>query len=213
MPRPGSFPLLVWPLEAMAAVSDALVVVARAEDHDVVSQVVDGLELGRPSVVVVGGATRHQSEAAGLTAARELGAVSDDDVIAVHDGARPLVSTELVSRLYAVAAAEGGAWPATAAPDVYRPTDGGLEAPAGELVRAQTPQAFRAACLLAAYDAAAVSGFEGTDTLETVLRHGDLDCVMVEGDPTNIKLTYPADFELAERLLGAGEDHRRPTDA
>ncbi len=197
----GGRPLLARPLEVLGATSDAVVAVARADDRDIVADLLDGLDLGRPHAVVTGGSTRHRSEVAGLAAAHDLGGSGETDLIAVHDGARPLVTADLVERLYAEADRVGGAWPALAAVGLYRPRGSGLERPDGELLRAQTPQVFRAAGLLAAYQRAAAAGFEGTDTLETVLRHGRLMCVAVEGDPTNLKVTYPHDFALAERLL------------
>ncbi len=206
--RVGDRPLLTRPVEVLAGASDAIVAVARRADVETVSDLLARLDLERPHAVVAGGASRHRSEVAGLAAASELGACDAADLIAVHDGARPLVTAELVERLYAEAERVGGAWPALAAHSVYRPAHGGLQ-PAGELLRAQTPQVFRAAALHAAYERAAAAGFEGTDTLETVLRHGDLECGCVEGDPVNIKVTYPDDFTLAERLLAAREGQRR----
>jgi 2-C-methyl-D-erythritol 4-phosphate cytidylyltransferase len=68
---------------------------------------------------------------------------------------------------------------------------------ASTLRRMQTPQAFHAAGLLAAYRAATAAGFHGVDTAETVERHGDLEVVVVAGDPDNRKVTYADDLAIA----------------
>ena len=62
----------------------------------------------------------------------------------------------------------------------------------------QTPQAFHAAGLLAAYRTATAAGFHGVDTAETVERHGDLPIAVVLGDPDNRKVTFVDDLRAAE---------------
>jgi 2-C-methyl-D-erythritol 4-phosphate cytidylyltransferase len=69
------------------------------------------------------------------------------------------------------------------------------------LVRVQTPQAFRSSLLLAAYQAAAVDGFTGTDTAACVERYEGLAVHVVDGDPRNIKVTYADDLFTAELIL------------
>jgi 2-C-methyl-D-erythritol 4-phosphate cytidylyltransferase len=71
------------------------------------------------------------------------------------------------------------------------------------LSRVQTPQAFRAKDLLAAYTDALRAGFQGTDTASTVERFSDLVVQTVAGSRTNLKVTYPHDLFLAEQLLAA----------
>ena len=79
----------------------------------------------------------------------------------------------------------------------------------GELVGVQTPQAFRAAPLLAAYRAADRDGFVGTDTASCVEAYTDLEIRCVPSPATNVKITYPHDVALAERLLRRRESGRR----
>ena len=74
---------------------------------------------------------------------------------------------------------------------------------AAGLVGVQTPQAFRARALLAAFERAADDGFEGTDTAATFSRYADLPVVAVTSGATNLKVTWPEDLALAEALLGA----------
>jgi 2-C-methyl-D-erythritol 4-phosphate cytidylyltransferase len=69
------------------------------------------------------------------------------------------------------------------------------------MVRVQTPQAFRGAPLLSAYQAAASDGFTGTDTASCVERYEGLPVQVVSGDPRNIKVTYADDLFTAELIL------------
>ena len=89
-------------------------------------------------------------------------------MVAIHDGARPLASSALFAAVLAAAREHGGALPAAPLPGLVTAE---LGAVAGDLVGVQTPQAFRAAPLLAAYRSAAADGFEGTDTAATFERY------------------------------------------
>ncbi len=124
----------------------------------------------------------------------------------IHDGARPLVSAALVRSVLAAARADGGAVPGLPHDDLAVVDGGGhLTGPArAGLVSVQTPQGFRAAPLLAAYEAAARVGFSGTDTAACVERFADLPVVGVLGDPRNLKITYAHDLALAEVLRAPG---------
>ncbi len=190
------------------------VLVARAQDLDLARQVL-ALECpGLPVELVVGGASRHASEQAALdhlAPAIRAGAV---DVVAIHDGARPLAGTDLFRRVLDVAAASGGAVPALPAGGLIPARDPGVEPghrpdgliPAGAtggLVRVQTPQAFRAAPLLEAYAAARAAGYQGTDTSACLEAHSPVPVRTVPGHRHNLKVTYAGDLPLAERLLAA----------
>ncbi len=72
---------------------------------------------------------------------------------------------------------------------------------AGELAGVQTPQAFRAVPLLEAHRRAAEDGYESTDTAACFERYADLPVVAVHGGPGNLKVTFPEDVAVAERLL------------
>ncbi|HEY1117445.1 MAG TPA: 2-C-methyl-D-erythritol 4-phosphate cytidylyltransferase, partial [Acidimicrobiales bacterium] len=92
----------------------------------------------------------------------------------------------------------GGALPATAAQSLLTRDLRPLEQ---QVVGVQTPQAFRAAPLLAAYRAADADGFEGTDTAATFERYAGLPVLAVPSPSTNLKVTWPEDLALAEGLL------------
>ena len=193
-------PVLAHSLRTAAEVADLVVVVVRPGTRRRSAAVVDA-EAGVPVETVAGGATRHASEwsALQLLAGRIEG--GEIDLVAIHDAARPLASPGLWRAVLAAAGEQGGALPTRPAAGVVS-TDGLTAPPPGEQwVGVQTPQAFRARPLLASYVAAQRDGFEGTDTAACVAAYSDLAVVAVPGEATNLKVTYPEDVTLAERLL------------
>ncbi|MGZ5391982.1 MAG: IspD/TarI family cytidylyltransferase [Mycobacterium sp.] len=150
---------------------------------------------------VEGGDSRHASETnvlAYLATDIESGSV---DVVVIHDAARPLAGPDMFVTALAVAREFGGAIPAIPAADVIRTSDDDDVESMSDLVRVQTPQAFRAAALLAAYRAAAREGLEGTDTSSCVEAFTDIDVRTFRGEQRNLKVTYAPDIAVAERLL------------
>ena len=147
-------------------------------------------------VLVPGGATRDASVRAGLAA---LAGAPPDHVL-IHDGARPFPGAAMVARLVAALATHPGAAPALPVTDALWRGAGGLVAGVQDrtgLYRAQTPQAFRFGAIQAAH--AAHPGGAADDV--EVARAAGLDVAIVEGDEDNLKLTWPADFDRAERIL------------
>jgi len=195
----GDRPVLAWSVRDALAVEDVrrVLVVVRAGEADAVAEALAPV-LGDAEVgVVEGGATRHASEWAALQALApeiESGAI---DVVAIHDGARPLAGSALFAATVAAARAHGGAIPGVRLPGLLALD--GRELPA-ELDGVQTPQAFRAPDLLAAYAAAAADGFDGTDTAACWSRYSGLPVAAVPSSPRNLKVTFPEDLELALRL-------------
>lgn len=174
-----------------------LVLVIRPQDRGMAEEVVAGSEITTPWRMVGGGRSRHRSELRGLEALSDRIGDGKLDLVAIHDGARPFLSSSLLEKLFWTAHLHGGAVPTMTleGPTFSVSEDGDLVA-LGEdrLHRAQTPQVFRASELLAAYHRAREAGFEGVDTAETVSRFSDLATRAVSGDPANIKLTFPEDF-------------------
>jgi 2-C-methyl-D-erythritol 4-phosphate cytidylyltransferase len=175
-----------------------IVLVVRPDDRGAVREAV-APHLGAHDLWVVdGGAQRHDSE---WQALRTLAAEIEDgelDVVAIHDAARPLAPASLWRAVIDTAAEHGGAIPVVPIPRLSR-RDGSLAA-AG-LVGVQTPQAFRAKELLAAYRQADEDGFVGTDTAACLERYADINLVGVPSSAANLKVTFPEDVELAESLL------------
>lgn len=149
---------------------------------------------------ILGGETRRQSVRNGLEAlAREGGA----DVVLIHDAARPLLPGAVVERLVEALRGADGAVPVLPMVDsIARAADGlGESVPREDIVRVQTPQAFRFDAILAAHRA--WSGeTEPTDDAQ-VARASGLKVAMVEGDSMLDKITFAEDFERAERALAS----------
>ncbi|WP_457112085.1 IspD/TarI family cytidylyltransferase [Marmoricola sp. URHA0025 HA25] len=177
-----------------------VVVVIRPDDRP---DVADALapHLGVHDVWLVdGGDERHDSEYLALQALRDDIERGEIDVVAIHDGARPLASAALFRAVIDVAARDGAAVPAVVAGRLST-ADGALAADG--LVAVQTPQAFDARALLAAYDAARADGFAGTDTAAFLERYADLAVHAVAGERRNLKITFADDLRLAEELVGS----------
>jgi 2-C-methyl-D-erythritol 4-phosphate cytidylyltransferase len=217
----GGRSVLARSLDLMAGTAGVgvVVLVVRPQDRDLADAVLG--EVGVPVELAFGGATRQDSELAGLRllAPRIRGGAVD--AVLIHDGARPMASRALVAAVLAATREHGGAVPglwradlATVAEIAHDPADGAagngasgathverLAAPAPGLVAVQTPQGFRAGPLLAAYEAAAACGFVGTDTASCVARFTDLPVLRLAGEDRNIKITYAHDLEVADAVL------------
>lgn len=145
---------------------------------------------------VPGGATRQASVLAGLEALVAHG----PDIVLVHDAARPFIPPGTIDAVAAQAAAVGGAIPALPVADTLkRGSDGRIGATVDRsgLFRAQTPQGFRFALLLALHRAA---GPGATDDA-TVLEAAGHAVALVAGHEDNIKITWPEDLARMERIL------------
>jgi 2-C-methyl-D-erythritol 4-phosphate cytidylyltransferase/2-C-methyl-D-erythritol 2,4-cyclodiphosphate synthase len=181
-------PVLAHTLAAFAGLPVTLVV--HPDDMDRARALAAGVHL------VAGGPTRALSVLAALDALEG----SDVMRVLIHDGARPLVSRALIARLIAalkVAPAAAPALPVTDA--LWRGKAGlvtGTQARDG-LYRAQTPQAFRFAEILAAHRAHPGGAADDVE----VARAAGLDVQIVEGEEDNLKLTFPGDFARAEAIL------------
>ncbi len=150
--------------------------------------------------VVAGGPSRHESEYAGLTALSDAIDAGDIEIVAIHDGARPFMTLDLLDTVIEAARRTGGAIPGLTVEEPLFRVEGetaSLLEPE-TLRRVQTPQAFRATPLLEAYRRAGATGYHGVDTAETIERYSDLSVSVVPGDPHNIKVTFVEDFFEAE---------------
>lgn len=151
--------------------------------------------------VVCGGNDRTQSVRLGtLEVSREV------PLIAIHDGARPLITVETIERTIAQAEKSGAAAPAIPVKDTIKVVSGNVVASTPEraaLRAVQTPQVFEASLIRAALQKALEDGAALTDDCSAVERLG-MHVVLVEGDERNLKLTTPADIHLAECFLEEG---------
>jgi 2-C-methyl-D-erythritol 4-phosphate cytidylyltransferase len=192
-------PLLSWSIATLAAQVDCVMVVVRPGEEAKAAEAAGAI----PVEVVPGGATRFRSESAALEALADRIEGDQIDLVLMHDGARPVLTPQLIGQVIAAARRSGGAVPATPIPALLARRDNQLVPLDGELVGVQTPQGFSARPLLEAFRAAAVADVESTDTAATIERFSDLVVTTVPGDSDNIKVTWPADVERASRLLAA----------
>ena len=192
---------------------ERIVLVVRDEDRPNAELLIAETMPSKLTDVVTGGSTRHESEAAGLE--QLAGAIEDGsiDLVAIHDGARPFMTLDLLESVITAARETGGAIPGLEVEEpLFRHDDGEVELlEQTSLRRVQTPQAFRAGPLLQAYRRAKEAGFQGVDTAETIERFSDLAIAVVRGDPHNIKVTFVEDFFEAERYVTEWEKGRWKT--
>ncbi len=194
-------PVLVHSLQALsqAASVDEIVVAAREEDIVPVSDLCRAYGIAKPIKIIRGGKNRAESVMlAALEADRRA------ELLAVHDGARPLVTPALIDDVISKAAHCGAAAPAVAVKDTIKRVDrdGRVEETPGRssLRAVQTPQVFTADLLKAALQSALDDGAEITDDCSAVERLGKA-VYLTEGHDENLKITTPADLLAAEAIL------------
>lgn len=151
--------------------------------------------------VVAGGAERQDSVQAGFDA------IPPCELVLVHDGARPVVSAELIQTVIQGAEEKGACVPGVVVQETLKKVaEGGYVVTTvdrNEYYRIQTPQAFRYTILKEALSEAKTDGFYGTDEAMLVERMGFPVCV-VDGSPSNIKVTSPEDLGYAATIIEQG---------
>lgn len=155
-------------------------------------------EFPKLQAVIIGGQTREESVLMGFSALS-----NKVKLVAVHDGARPLVSWQVIDRTVRAAGAYGAAAPGIPAKDTMKLVEGGLVklTPERRLLQAiQTPQVFDKDLLRSALEKAIKDGAQITDDCSAVERLG-MSVKIVEGDERNIKVTTPLDLKIARMLL------------
>lgn len=193
-------PVLARTLTALDLASrvDAIVIAAREEDILPFSELCRTYGIRKPVKVVRGGDSREESV---LRAALE--ADSRTELLAVQDGARPLVTPALIDAVAEKAARCNAAAPAIPVKDTIKVVADGTvrETLDRSTLRAiQTPQIFEADLLKAALQSALEAGAELTDDCSAVERLGKV-VYLVEGDEANLKITTPLDMTIAAALL------------
>jgi 2-C-methyl-D-erythritol 4-phosphate cytidylyltransferase len=197
-------PLLAHTLrvfESSPLIHGIVVVVPKDRMELVQEKILEQYNISKLLAMVAGGPHRQESVRLGLEA---LG--SGWELVVVHDGARPLVSSELIARCVETALLHGAAIAAVPTTDTVKEVDPEgfvLSTPRRErLWMVQTPQAFRHDWLLRAHMEAQKEGFLGTDDASLVERLGHRVKV-VQGSYENIKVTTASDLKLAREILAA----------
>ena len=204
----GGTPILVHTLRKFSAcpsVSEIYVALRKNEINGFKSRLeTEAKDLLQKRVQFVEGGEHRQHSVANALAAVSA---TNDDIVLVHDAVRPFVTEEIIAEVIGAAKKYGAAIAALPAMDtvkqVERTAEGAVVTatlPRERVVMAQTPQGFRFDVLKKAFDEATADGFLGTDEASLVERSGH-EVAVVMGSPRNIKITTPADMELAEFFL------------
>jgi 2-C-methyl-D-erythritol 4-phosphate cytidylyltransferase len=184
--------------EQCDSIQEIIVVIAAAESAEFLS-LAGQRELRKLSKVVTGGATRAESVLRGLQAVRE----TNVDIVAVHDGVRPFVTTDEISRTVTAAQTSGAAILVSSPVDTVKEVRDGVVVKTlrrGDLRNALTPQCFQYKLLRRAYAQADILDPDLTDESSLVERLG-IEVAVVEGSRRNIKITREEDLILAEAML------------
>lgn len=194
----GGEPMIVRTVRAFQN-CDAIKQIIVVTRQDLIVPIMDLChEFSKVQAVLVGGSSRQESVEIGL------GALSSDmKLVAVQDGARPLITWEVIDRTVRAANTYGAAAPAIPVKDTIKVVQGGLvaETPDRSTLRAvQTPQVFDIDLLRGALKKAREDGAAVTDDCSAVERLS-MSVKIVEGDERNIKVTTPMDLKIAEILL------------
>ncbi len=204
-------PVLIRTLRSLSACPcvQGLVIVAKPDEIEAINELLERWPTKQAIMVIPGGSTRQESVRLGLMAATQaapalFGDESADPVVAIHDGARCLVSRAVICRTICHAAAVSPCAAALPVKDTIKQADSSGQVKKtldrSELFAVQTPQTARLSIFSDAYEQARISGFCATDDL-SVLEAAGCPVMLVAGDERNIKLTTPFDLKLARTLL------------
>lgn len=184
--------------DSCPAVSD-IIVALRGDDIEWVSDLVNRERFSKPVRLVEGGDSRQASVRNALDSLSP-----DTDLVAVHDAVRPFIEVSLIEKVIQVAAETGAAILGIVPVDtVKRVHKDKVRATLTRehLVLTQTPQVFRHDLLKLAFQKAYEDGFIGTDESSLVERLEEVEVSVVQGNDRNLKITKPADIELARLFL------------
>ena len=194
-------PIIVHTLRKFAgceAVGE-IVIALRPDDREWVAATVNEAKLAKPVRFVDGGDTRQESVENALAILS-----ADTNLVAVHDAVRPFIDVATIEKVIAEAAETGaaivGIVPVDTVKQVHR-NKIRATIPRDRLVLAQTPQVFRFDLLQEAFRSARADNFTGTDEASLVERLEKVEVSVVPGSDHNIKITKPADMELARLFL------------
>lgn len=205
----SGLPVLMRTLCALdqATLVDEIIVATREDLLLEVADLCSRSALRKPVRVIKGGDSRTASVLAAATEADPRA-----ELLAVHDGARPLIRPEMIDELIRQGGSTYAVAPAVPVTDTVKVTDGNGHVTATPdrktLFAVQTPQVFQASILKAALTSAMDAGVELTDDCAAVERLGK-EVYLTDGDPENIKITTPLDLTVAAAILAErGRDGR-----
>jgi 2-C-methyl-D-erythritol 4-phosphate cytidylyltransferase len=201
----GGKPLLARTLQAFdeCDLISEIVLVVSADKKGTAARLCSDYPVSKLSSIVTGGSTRAESSNIGVKAVSKR-----SDLIAIHDGARPLVTQQVIKTAIESAAVSGTGVPALPVSSTLKKVESGTVASAVDrtgVFEIQTPQVFQADLIRSALKGAADCGCEITDDSSAAEMAG-IPINITQGSPENIKITTPGDLEFAELILrGRGE--------
>lgn len=199
----GGKPALSWALETLdnSDKVNSILLVVRDEDWEKTNNVIELVNPNKLSGVTIGGDTRHESEYQGLAYLKERPDVNEEDLILIHDGARPLLPSYLLDELIDVAIKYGASAPGFNSDNLMKKQEFKKEEIQETIVEIQTPQIFPASELWKSYELAKLDKWQAVDTTECVSKYSELEAVVIPGDPRNMKVTFIEDiFELEQMI-------------
>tara|TARA_B100001939_G_C16926729_1_gene612001 strand:+ start:1131 stop:1811 length:681 start_codon:yes stop_codon:yes gene_type:complete len=199
----GGKPALSWALETLddSDKVDSILLVVRDEDWDKTNNVIELVNPNKLSGVTIGGNTRHESEYQGLAYLKERPDVSEEDLILIHDGARPLLPNYLLDELINVAVKYGASAPGFNSNNLMKKKEFNKSEIQETIVEIQTPQIFPASELWKSYELAKLDNWQAVDTTECVSKYSELEAVVIPGDPRNMKVTFIEDIFKLEQMI------------
>lgn len=197
-------PVLVHSIKAycLHPLVDEMILVTNESDLEYCDELKNSFKLSKVKAIVPGGKERQDSVKAGLEMVSK-----NIEIVVVHDGARPLVNSEVITAAISSAQVFGSGVVAVPVKDTIKKVSSDstvIDTPDRKLLWAvQTPQAFQRSLLVEAYRRAYEMGFQGTDDASLVENLGE-KVKIVPGSYSNLKITTPEDLIIAEALLQAG---------
>jgi 2-C-methyl-D-erythritol 4-phosphate cytidylyltransferase len=202
----SGIPIIVYTLRVFEEDPDCrgIILSINPAEKDYFNQLIAAYGLKKIKKLVMGGKERQQSVYNGLQHAEE-------DIVLVHDGARPFINLGQISELTAAASLHGGAVIAVPVKDTIKKAANKKVLETVErssLWAVQTPQAFRVSILKRAYEQAEAEAFLGTDDASLLERINE-QVVIIEGNYDNIKITTQEDLYFAEAILHKQQHGKR----
>jgi 2-C-methyl-D-erythritol 4-phosphate cytidylyltransferase len=199
-------PVLMYSIEAFHKENEntKIVLVLNEAFHDHWSLLCKNHELTIPHTLIPGGNERYDSVKNGLNFILSKESNLENVLIAIHDGARPLISSELIKRIFSLAEHKKCVVPAIQSSDSIRLKTDEITSnsfPREKVFLIQTPQVFSAKVLKEAYTRDFDPNF--TDDASVVEKAG-FPIFLIDGDIKNIKITYPSDMDLADYWFSLG---------
>ncbi|MBQ8412204.1 MAG: 2-C-methyl-D-erythritol 4-phosphate cytidylyltransferase [Lachnospiraceae bacterium] len=189
----------------------SIILVARAEDVEYCrTNIVDRYGFNKVKSICIGGKERYNSVYNGLCLVEDISSDVDNEVVLIHDGARPFVSHKMINESVKLASTKKGActvgMPVKDTIKIVSICDGeiiGKETPdRSTLYQIQTPQTFKYKMIFDAYEKMfRDENHNITDDTMIVEQYAGMSCVIIEGSYENIKITTPEDLEFAEKIV------------